>query len=59
MEKSNITVFGQKMAGWLMEQGFILRGMRPDKDGSGRNLFFFKNSDEIHQKIHEYKEKHQ
>lgn len=59
MNKEYITVFGQKLAGWLMVQGFPLKDMRPDRDGSGRNLFFFKNSEEIHQKMREYKEKYQ
>ena len=56
--KDIITIFSQRLAGYLMYQGFVLGGSRPDNEGSGRNLFFFKNSDEIQKAIKEYRRMH-
>ena len=53
-----VTVFSQKLAGWLMLNGFVLGQMRPDNEGSGRNIFFFKNSPEIRRKMYEYRQVH-
>lgn len=44
----------QRLAGYLMQKGFVLQGLKPDKD-SNRNIFLFKNSDELLEKIQEYK----
>ena len=38
MNKSFLA-FSQKLAGWLMFKGFILQGMRADKNATGRNVF--------------------
>lgn len=53
-----ITIFSQRLAGYLMYKGFVLGGSRPDSEGSGRNLFFFKNSDDIQKAIAEYRRIH-
>ena len=54
MEFKSIIVFSQKMAGWLMYQGFVLIQMRPDKKNNNKNIFIFKESEEIRNKIKEY-----
>ena len=54
METKSIIVFSQKMAGWLMYQGFVLIQIRPDKKNNTKNVFFFKESEEIRNKISEY-----
>ena len=56
-EKKNVTVFSQKLAGELMIKGFVVAAMEPDKSGSGRNVFFFKNSPQIQAEIKAYQER--
>lgn len=51
---TTITIFSMKLAGWLMLMGFVLTDMRPSYKGDTRNVFFFRNSEEIRQKITEY-----
>ncbi len=58
MDKKIITIFSQRLAGYLMYNGFVVGGMRPDDDGSGRNVFFFKNSDDIQNTIRKYRQLH-
>ena len=58
MDKKIITVFSQRLAGYLMYNGFVVGGMRPDDDGSGRNVFFFKNSENIQKTIMKYRRLH-
>lgn len=53
-----ITIFSQRLAGYLMYNGFVLGGMRPDADGSRRNIFYFKNSENIQKTILEYRKLH-
>ncbi|CDX03341.1 Hypothetical protein DPCES_3455 [Desulfitobacterium hafniense] len=38
-----------------MLNGFVLQGVKPANDDSNRNVFLFKNSDELIEKIQEYK----
>lgn len=58
INKEIITVFSQRLAGYLMYNGFVVGGMRPDDDGSGRNVFFFRNSDSILGMIKKYRSLH-
>lgn len=53
-----ITIFSQRLAGYLMYSGFVLGGTRPDENGSGRNLFFFKNSKELQEAMNNYRKRH-
>ena len=53
-----VTIFSQRLAGYLMYSGFVLGGLREDANGSGRNIFFFKNSDEIQKAIKKYRDEH-
>jgi len=47
--------FSQKLAGWLMFKGFILQGMRADKNATGRNVFIFNDSEELQNIFKEFK----
>lgn len=38
-----------------MQKGFVLHGIKPSNDGTDRNVFLFKNSEELRQRIQEYK----
>lgn len=51
-----ITIWSQKLAGYLMLNGFVLVDMRKDKYGTDKNVFFFNNSDAIRKKIKQYGE---
>lgn len=50
----NIVIYSQRLAGWLMFMGFVLADMRESTHGDRRNVFFFRNSEEIRRKITEY-----
>lgn len=51
----NKTIYSQRLAGMLMQKGFVLVGMeKNEKSQSGRNVFFFKNSPELEAAIYEY-----
>ena len=58
MNNDIITIFSQRLAGYLMYNGFVIGGMNPDNDGSGRNVFFFKNSANIQDVIKKYRRLH-
>lgn len=47
-------VFNQKMAGYLMQRGFVLIDMQPDLKKTGRNVFFFKDTPQLKSVIDEY-----
>lgn len=47
METKTVTIFRQRLVGYLLLRGFVLAGMRPDREGTGRNVFFFKDTPEI------------
>ena len=50
----NITIFKQALAGYLMMRGFVLICTDKSTNGSGRNVFFFKDSIELQEAINEY-----
>lgn len=52
--KKDITVFNQKLAGYLMTLGFRLQGMKQDKRFPDRNVFFFSNIPEVKKAIANY-----
>ena len=49
-----ITIWSQKLAGYLMLNGFVLVDMRKDKYGTNKNVFFFNNSEAIQERIKQY-----
>ena len=51
----NIVIFNQRMAGYLMQKGYVLIDMRPDiKSSSGKNIFLFKDTPQIRQSMSDY-----
>jgi len=56
MDTKTLTIFGQRMTGYLLLRGFVLAGMRPDREGSGRNVFFFKDTPDIRRAMNDYKD---
>ena len=48
-------VKSQRLAGFLMQRGFVLHGMKLDID-SNRNIFLFTNTNELLKAIETYKQ---
>lgn len=46
-ERKMKTIFSQRLAGHLMTKGFVLVGMEQGRDNSGKNVFYFNDSDEL------------
>ena len=51
---SNKTIFSQKLAAYLMDRGFVLCDMKRDSKGSGKNVFYFKETPELIQAIFDF-----
>jgi len=51
-----MVIYSQKMAGYLMLRGFILQDIKRNYDNSGRNIFYFKESDELKKSIKQFNE---
>lgn len=47
-EIKNITIFNQRMAGYLMQKGYVLIDMRPDMKSGSRKMF---SSSKIHHSL--------
>ena len=47
-------IYSQRLAGYLMMQGFKLLRMEPNKEFSSFNVFIFEDSLELRLKINEY-----
>lgn len=54
-ERKLKTIFSMKLAGILMQNGFVLVDMRPNTNGSGKNVFYFNDSSELEKIISQYK----
>ena len=50
-----ITIFNQKLCGYLMIKGFVLVAMSENKHCAGKNVFFFNDSDELQKSIDEFR----
>ena len=50
----NKTIFSQRLAAYLMDCGFVLCGMKRDSKGTGKNVFYFKETPELIQAIFDY-----
>jgi hypothetical protein len=48
------TIFNQRLCGYLQLQGFILVNMKPNNNGNGKNVFYFKETPELLSAIDEY-----
>ena len=49
-------IYSQRMAGYLMQRGFVLINMREDLQHPRRNVFFFKESPELSDAIGDFLE---
>ena len=54
-ETPTLTIYSQKLAGYLMQRGFVLIDMQEDIKPTGRNVFLFKNTPQLQSAIDEYK----
>lgn len=54
-ERKMKTIFSQRLAGLLMTKGFVLVGMEQGKNNTGKNVFYFNDSDELRSAMEEYK----
>ena len=54
-ERKLKTIFSMKLAGVLMQNGFVLVDMRPNTNGSGKNVFCFNDSPELEKMINQFK----
>ncbi len=54
-EKKKVkAIFTQKLAGYLMQRGFVLIDMKPNRKNPKRNDFLFGDSPELQQAIMDY-----
>ena len=53
--KKDISILSQKLAGKLMVLGYVLQDMKKNNNESGKNVFFFRNSDAIKKDIERLK----
>ena len=54
-ERKLKTIFSMKLAGVLMQNGFVLVDMRPNTNGIGKNVFYFNDSPELEKMINQFK----
>jgi Domain of unknown function (DUF5659) len=55
MIKKEYIVFSMKLAGLLMQRGFVLKRMeKTDRDNSNRNVFYFNESEDLLRVVEEY-----
>ena len=54
-ERKLKTIFSMKLAGVLMQNGFVLVDMRPNTNGSGKNVFYFNDYPELEKMINQFK----
>lgn len=53
--KKDYIVLSQRLAGALMQNGFVLQKLKPsNKDGVKRNVFIFNESEQLINFIHKY-----
>ena len=50
-----MTIFSQRLAGYLMMNGFVLMGIRDHVNGSGKKVFYFTESPQLKKAMEEYK----
>lgn len=54
-ETKMITIFNQKLCGYLMMKGFVLLGISKNKHCPNKNVFFFNNTYELQNAIKNFK----
>lgn len=56
--KKEYIIFNMRLAGKLMEMGFVLKKMqKTTRDDSNRNVFYFNESDDLIKVVKEFKNK--
>lgn len=56
--KKEYIVFSMKLAGHLMQKGFVLKRMeKTNRDNSNRNVFYFNESEDLLRIVEKYKSK--
>lgn len=53
-QKEFYTVFSNRMAGYLMQKGFVLLGVFPHRYQPGRNVYRFCDTPALHDAIDQY-----
>ena len=53
-EKQAFPIYNQKLAGYLMLQGYRLMGMEENQKYKGKNVFYFMESEKIRKSIQIY-----
>jgi hypothetical protein len=53
-ESKSIAIYSMKLAGVLMQKGFVLGYLQPNPKFPDRNMFIFMNSPELKKAIDEY-----
>ena len=48
-----MVIYSQKMAAKLMLMGFVLQGMEKNQNKTGKNVFYFKDSDQLKKAMNE------
>ena len=56
IELKTFYVKSMKLAGFLMQKGFVLHGVKPEANNSHRNIFLFTNSPQLLSAIEQYKQ---
>ena len=54
-ERKMKTIFSMKLAGVLMQNGFVLVDMKPNTNGSGKNVLYFNDSPDLEKIVTQYK----
>ena len=57
MKTSTMPIYSMKLAGYLMQKGFVLLSMKPNYKFPERNVFYFTDAEETKKAIDEYKQK--
>ena len=52
--RTSIVVYSLKLAGWLMFHGSVIGGISEDSNGSGKKVFYFKNTEHNQELIDRY-----
>lgn len=52
--KKYYSIFSQKLMSELVAKGYALSSMRKDENGSGRNVFYFRDTPELRAEVKEY-----
>lgn len=56
--KKEYIVFSMKLAGYLMQKGFVIKRMeKTNRDSSNRNVFYFNESEDLLKVVEQYKNK--